>query len=203
MTTVLHGLGDFMVYAIAAIFAQNAVFSRALGVSRLVRLIDDTAVNKRSFGVLLCSIQLISAPLAWLCSQALAGWGYRRAVRPLAFVLCATVAYLLVMCLIQVVFKLPGAKELVAVLPLAAFNTAVLGPLLIADTQSYTLPQTLAFALGSGVGYMLAVAIVAEGQRKLQNRAVPGPFRGLPITLLYIGILALAIYGFTGHTPAI
>lgn len=202
MTTLLNALASFFLLAVTAVFAQNAVFSRALGVSRLVRLVDDTAVNNRTFGLLLCVILLISSPLAWLCSQALAGWDYRRAVRPLVFLACATLAYLLVMYLIQWLRR-PQAKELIAVLPLATFNTAVLGPLLIADTQSFTLPQTLGFSVGSGVGYMLAVAIVAEGQRKLQSEEVPAPFRGLPITLIYIGILALAIYGFTGHMVSI
>ena len=43
---------------------------------------------------------------------------------------------------------------------------------------------------------------VTEGQRKLQGRTVPNTFRGLPVTLLYIAVLALAIYGFTGHMAA-
>ena len=43
-------------------------------------------------------------------------------------------------------------------------------------------------------------AVVAEGQRRLRNRRIPMSFRGLPITLLYLGMLALAIYGFTGHS---
>ena len=48
--------------------------------------------------------------------------------------------------------------------------------------------------------YPLAVVLVAEGQRRLRNRRIPMSFRGLPLTLLYLGMLALAIYGFTGHT---
>ena len=51
----------------------------------------------------------------------------------------------------------------------------------------------------SGLGYGFAVLIVAEGERKMNNRKVPSTFRGLPIKLIYIGILALAIYGLTGH----
>ena len=86
---------------------------------------------------------------------------------------------------------------------MATFNSAVMGMLLITATQSFTLLQTLGFALGSGVGYMMAVVIVTEGQRKLRSRSVPAAFKGLPVTLLYIGILSLAIYGFTGHRPSI
>ncbi len=48
----------------------------------------------------------------------------------------------------------------------------------------------------------MAVALVRGAQERLQSEAVPATFRGLPITLLYIGILALAIYGFTGHMLA-
>ena len=69
------------------------------------------------------------------------------------------------------------------------------GPLRV---NAYTV-SSFFFVTGSALGYVLAVLVVTEGQRKLQNRNVPAPFKGLPVTLLYIGVLALAIYGFTGH----
>ena len=56
------------------------------------------------------------------------------------------------------------------------------------------------FGLGSGLGYLLAVMLVTEADRRLRSEAIPEAFRGLPITLVYIGVLALAIYGFTGHS---
>ncbi|MEI3014911.1 MAG: Rnf-Nqr domain containing protein [Ruthenibacterium lactatiformans] len=117
-------------------------------------------------------------------------------------VLCSTVAFFIVLLVVVVFFRLHGAREIVAVLPMATFNTGILGTPFISTIQSFSLVQTMGFALGSGVGYVLAVQVVTEGQRKLQSDAVPATFRGLPITLLYIGILALAIYGFTGHMLA-
>ena len=42
-----------------------------------------------------------------------------------------------------------------------------------------------------------------EGHRKIDRRSVPASFRGMPVMLIYIGILALAVYGFTGHGLAI
>ena len=54
--------------------------------------------------------------------------------------------------------------------------------------------------LGSGLGYLLAVMLVTEAGNRLRSKAIPEAFRGLPITLIYIGVLALAIYGFTGHS---
>ena len=47
---------------------------------------------------------------------------------------------------------------------------------------------------------VLAVLLVTEARHRLRSRAIPKAFRGLPITLVYIGVLALAIYGFTGHS---
>ena len=60
--------------------------------------------------------------------------------------------------------------------------------------------QSLGFGLGSGIGYVLAVLLVTEARHRLRSKAIPEAFRGLPITLVYIGVLALAIYGFTGHS---
>ena len=88
-------------------------------------------------------------------------------------------------------------------LPPATFTTCVLGTLLICAVQSFNLSQYLGFALGSGVGYFVSVLLVMEGHRKIDRRSVPASFRGMPVMLIYIGILALAVYGFTGHGLAI
>ena len=51
----------------------------------------------------------------------------------------------------------------------------------------------------NGVGYLVAVFIVDEGRRRLRSKDVPSIFQGLPASLIYIGILSLAIYGLLGH----
>ena len=83
---------------------------------------------------------------------------------------------------------------------LAALNSCVLGTVLVERTQSFTLGQSWGFGFGSGLGYVLAVLLVTEARHRLRSKAIPETFRGLPITLVYIGVLALAIYGFTGHS---
>ena len=200
MTEVLKALGPFFFYAVVGVFAQNAVFTRALGVSRIVKLADDPEVDSLTFGVLLCSVQLISAPMAYFVNLWLSEQWYSTYVRPLVLVMCSAVAFFIVLLLVVLLFRSSGAKDIVAVLPMATFNTCILGTLLIGTTRNFDLLQTMGFALGSGVGYVLAVQVVLEGQRKLDSQRVPAAFRGLPVALLYIGILALAIYGFTGHT---
>ena len=172
---VFSAVAEFFLYAVIAVFAQNAVFTRALGVSRLVHLVDDDNV------------------------YFLRNFEYRMFVRPLVFVLCSAVAFFIVLLLVLVVFRTKGAPRIIPVLPMATFNCCILGTLMITTTQSFTLLQTMGFALGTSIGYALALVVVTEGQRRLQNPNIPAPFRGLPATLLYIGIVALAIYGFTGH----
>ena len=162
MKDVVTTSAVFFNYALLAVFAQNAVFTRALGVSRLVQLVGDDRTSSWLFGMQLCITQI-------------------RGVRG-GLLLC----------------KRSG--QLLRILPTAAINSCVLGTVLVERTQSFTLGQSLGFGLGSGLGYVLAVLLVTEARHRLRSKAIPEAFRGLPITLVYIGVLALAIYGFTGHS---
>ena len=203
--TVLRPVLAFFVYAVVAVPAQNAIFTRALGVSRLVKMVDDGSVELLKFGALLTFVQFLSSLLGYFVNRLLAGssFAYKAAFQPLVLVLCSVVAFFVVLLGVALLGGRIAAKDYVELLPMATFNCCVLGTLLLTTLGGYTLAQTLAFSLGTSVGYVLAVLLVDEGQRKIQNRNLPATFRGLPVTLVYIGILALAIYGFTGHTPAI
>ena len=62
---VMQAVGVFFSYAVLAIFAQNAVFTRGLGVSRLVQLVGDERTSSGWFALLLCVTQVLVAPLAF------------------------------------------------------------------------------------------------------------------------------------------
>lgn len=147
-----------------------------------------------------CSLS--ARPLGYFANGWIAQLPYRDYIRPLVFLACAAVAFFVVLLFSVIIFRVDGARRAVAVLPMATFNTCLLGTLLISSVQNFNFAQTLGFALGSGVGYVLAVVVVMGGEKRLESEKIPAMFRGLPITLLYIGILALAIYGFTGHMAA-
>lgn len=200
MSNVISACATFFAYAVMALFAQNAIFTRGLGVSRMVQLVGDDDVSSLRFGGVLCLIQLCVAPLARLANRWLEPLALRPALRPLAYVACVAVVCAV---LDQLLRRLPRGERLRPLLPIAGFNSTVVGTLLVTTTQNFTLGQSLGFGLGSGLGFILAVLMVTEAQRKLRSRSLPEAFRGLPITLIYIGILALAIYGFTGHTVII
>ena len=168
MKEVVSSSAVFFSYALLAIFAQNAVFTRALGVSRMVQLVGDDRTSSALFGMMLCITQVLVAPVAFIAGGFIA--------------------------------PLDNRAQLLRIVPLAALNSGVLGTVLVERTQSFTLGQSLGFGLGSGIGYVLAVLLVTEARHRLRSKAIPKAFRGLPITLVYIGVLALAIYGFTGHS---
>ena len=199
MSDVLHLVGVFFSYAVLAIFAQNAVFTRSLGVSRLVQLVGDERTSSGWFALLLCVTQVLVAPLVYFAGSFIAPLPNRAQLRPVMYLTCIAAVCLFELLVLKLA-KGPRSGQLIRILPVAAVNSGVLGTVLVERTQSFTLEQSLGFGLGSGLGYLLAVMLVTEAQNRLRSRAIPEAFRGLPVTLIYIGVLALAIYGFTGHS---
>lgn len=199
MSDVLHLVGVFFSYSVLAIFAQNAVFTRSLGVSRLVQLVGDERTSSWWFALMLCITQVLVAPLAYFAGSFIAPLPNRAQLRPVMYLTCIAAVCLFELLVLKLA-KGPRSGQLIRILPVAAVNSGVLGTVLVERTQSFTLEQSLGFGLGSGLGYLLAVMLVTEAQNRLRSRAIPEAFRGLPVTLIYIGVLALAIYGFTGHS---
>ena len=201
MKEVVSSSAVFFSYALLAIFAQNAVFTRALGVSRMVQLVGDDRTSSALFGMMLCITQVLVAPGAFFAGRwFIAPLDNRAQLRPLVYIASIAVVCLAEHLVLWLLRSLPRRSQLLRIVPLAALNSGVLGTVLVERTQTFTLGQSLGFGLGSGLGYVLAVLLVTEARHRLRSRAIPKAFRGLPITLVYIGVLALAIYGFTGHS---
>ena len=201
MKEVVSTSAVFFSYALLAIFAQNAVFTRALGVSRMVQLVGDDRTSSALFGMMLCITQVLVAPAAFFAGRwFIAPLDNRAQLRPLVYIASIALVCLAEHLVLWLLHSLPRRSQLLRIVPLAALNSGVLGTVLVERTQTFTLGQSLGFGLGSGLGYVLAVLLVTEARHRLRSRAIPKAFRGLPITLVYIGVLALAIYGFTGHS---
>ncbi|MFC1650463.1 electron transport complex protein RnfA [Candidatus Latescibacterota bacterium] len=83
-------------------------------------------------------------------------------------------------------------------LPLITVNCAILGVSLFAIIRDYTYPQAMAFALGSGIGWSLAIIAMAGIRQKLTFSDIPKGLQGPGITLIIAGIMALAFMGFAG-----
>ena len=83
-------------------------------------------------------------------------------------------------------------------LPLIASNCAVLGVTLIAVDEGRSLASTLLLAAGAGLGFGVALVAFAALRERVQDGAVPRPFRGAPLALITVGFMALAFAGLRG-----
>ena len=164
MSDVLHLVGVFFNYAVLAIFAQNAVFTRSLGVSRLVQLVGDERTSSWWFALMLCITQVLVAPLAYFAGSFIAPLPNRAQLRPVMYLTCIAAVCLFELLVLKLA-KGPRSGQLIRILPIAAVNSGVLGTVLVERTQSFTLEQSLGFGLGSGLGYLLAVMLVTEADR--------------------------------------
>ena len=149
----------------------------------------------------------LSAPAGWAAHDLffpwlrdyLPAWLPISALRPIVYLTCGIAAMAVAWLLLGVLpRKLRASCR--SQLSLATCSTAVLGTMLICANQNYTILQSVAFALGSGLGYVFAVFIVREGRRRLRSKAISSIFQGLPSSMIYVGVLSLAIYALVGHT---
>ena len=83
-------------------------------------------------------------------------------------------------------------------LPLITVNCAILGISLFSIIRGYSYSQSLAFALGSGIGWALAIIAMAGIRQKLMFSKIPKGLQGPGITMIIAGIMALAFMGFAG-----
>lgn len=93
----------------------------------------------------------------------------------------------------------PGIVRRYAVfVPIALFNTAVIGAALLDERAGHGAFAALLFGLGAGAGYSLVILMLAELQQRLVPAAIPASFRGLPIQLVTLGLIAMAFTGLSG-----
>jgi Na+-transporting NADH:ubiquinone oxidoreductase subunit E len=83
-------------------------------------------------------------------------------------------------------------------LPLIAVNCSILGAALFLPGRDYTFAEASIFGIGSGFGWFLAVVALAAIREKLQYSNVPPALRGLGITFITVGLMALAFMSFMG-----
>jgi Na+-transporting NADH:ubiquinone oxidoreductase subunit E len=84
-------------------------------------------------------------------------------------------------------------------LPLIAVNCAILGgALFMQDRQYSSIAEASSFALGSGLGWFLAIVSIAAIREKIRYSNVPAPLRGLGITFIITGLMGIAFMAFMG-----
>ena len=83
-------------------------------------------------------------------------------------------------------------------LPLITVNCAILGACLFMILRQYSFLQAVGFGFGAGLGWMLAIVLMAGLRKKMGYSDIPKPFQGLAVTMLVTGVMAMAFMGFAG-----
>ena len=190
----------FLASAVTAMAVENPVFARALGTSRESLFIDG-ARSGILLGVLFTWMALPSSLLVALTNHLLLDApGGAMLLRPVFYFAGVALVYILTVKVLLVKLKFGGySGKLINIAPLVTFNTALFGAFFIANSQNFGTVQTVGYAFGSGAGYTVAVLVIYYARRRLSLSPVPRAFRGLPVLLVYMGLISLALYGLIGQ----
>jgi len=194
---------------IKSIFVDNMIFAFFLGMCSFLA-VSKTVKTSVGLGVAVVFVLLITVPMDFLIEKyilkkgALTWLGEGFADVDLSF-LTFMVFIAIIAAMTQLVemvvekFSPPLYNSLGIFLPLIAVNCAILGGSLFMQEREYTnLAEASAFGLGSGVGWMLAIVSIAAIREKLRYSNVPDPLKGLGITFILTGLMAIAFMGFLG-----
>lgn len=188
--------GKLFELVVAASIINNFVFTRFLGlciffgVSRKM----ETAVG---MSITFTTVMVVSAALSWLV--------FEHVMIPLDITFLKIIIFIgIVAAFVQsadtIMKKVSPSLyyKLGVYLALITTNCIILAVPLINAGEGYGLMESVAFGLGSGMGFALALVIMASIREKLELADVPAPFRGLPISFIIAGLISLAFTGFSG-----
>ena len=201
----MHGidLGGLAVVFLAAVLTNNILFSKFLGMCSFIAISRNM---KTALGMGL------AVTFVTFCTAVLNYWIYE-AILVADAPLCKTdLTYLTFLVFIMTIAGFVQLVEMILerfspmlhfnlgiYLPLITVNCAVLGVnlFMIEGEHRMGLAKTGAYALGSGLGWLMAICLMAGIRQRLEHADIPRPLRGLGITVIITGLMAMAFMGFT------
>jgi len=181
---------------ISAVLVQNFVLYYFLGICPFLGVSKklDSAV---SMGLAVTFVMSITAVVSWLINNLILipyDLGYLQIV---SFILVIASLVQLVEMFIRKISP-PLYQALGIYLPLITTNCAIMGLALLAALNKYSFMETVIFGFASGLGFTLAIVLMAGIREQLDLADVPEPLKGAGIALIVAGIMALAFNGFIG-----
>ena len=201
----------FISLLVRSVFVDNMVFAFFLGMCSYLA-VSKSVKTAIGLGVAVIFVQVITLPVNYLLqTQVLAADGILGVdLTFLAFILFIAVIAGIVQLVEMIVERFAPAlyNQLGIFLPLIAVNCAIMGGSLFMQ-QRIGLPadnsqaitcfgDSVAFALGSGIGWMVAIVLFAAIREKMEYCNVPKPLRGLGIAFITVGLMAMAFMCFSG-----
>ena len=201
----------FISLLVRSVFVDNMVFAFFLGMCSFLA-VSKSVKTAMGLGVAVVFVQVITLPVNYLLqTKVLAADGILGVdLTFLAFILFIAVIAGIVQLVEMIVERFAPAlySQLGIFLPLIAVNCAIMGGSLFMqqriglpadNSQAITcFADSIAFAIGSGLGWMIAIVLFAAIREKMEYSNVPKPLRGLGIAFITVGLMAMAFMCFSG-----
>ncbi len=198
----------YLSLAVKAIFVENMALAFFLGMCSFLAVSKrvDTALG---LGAAVTFVLTVTTPLNYLLYTFLLKEGAMSWLGPqfasidlsflrfLAFI-GSIAASVQIVEMVMDKFAPALSSALGVVLPLSAVNCAILGAALFLVERDYTLGESTVFGLGSGIGFWLAIVALAALREKMVYSNVPAGLRGLGITFIVTGLMAIGFMAFAG-----
>ena len=199
---------------VKAIFVENMVFAFFFGMCSYIA-VSKSVKTAMGLGIAVTFVMVMTVPLNYLLNEYVLSPGALGWVDPkygvggsqmidlsfLSFIVFIAVIASFVQLVEMVVEKFTPTlyNQLGIFLPLIAVNCAIMGGSLFMQERDYaTLGEASTFALGSGIGWWLAIILMAAIREKLAYSNVPAPLRGAGITFILTGLMGIAFMTFLG-----
>ena len=186
---------DLLLIFVASVFVNNFVLYRFLGICPFLG-VSTQVETAFSMGMATTFVMTLTAMAAYFIQNYI--------LAPLNLLFLQYVAFILVIAsLVQLVEmfvrKISPAlyKALGIFLPLITTNCAILGLALLIPINNYSFIQSTIFGIGAGVGFTLAIVLIAGIRETLEFADVPEALKGAPIALIIAGLMAMAFGGFS------
>ncbi len=183
----------------ASVFTSNILLSNFLGMCSFIAISKDQK-SSMGLGMAVTVVLVITVALSWLVRNYV--------LVPLNIEYLGYIVYIgLIAAVVQMLEMLidrlsPSLYMALGIfLPLITVNCAILGAVLFMVLRNYSLLQSITFALGSGLGWWLAIVLLAAMQKRIAKAPLAPGLRGPAITLFLIGYMALAFTGFVAMIP--
>lgn len=194
---------------VRSIFVDNMIFSFFLGMCSYLA-VSKTVKTSAGLGVAVVFVMVITVPLNYLIDQyllqpgALSWLGERFETVDLSFL--SFITFIAVIASFTQLVEMAVEKfspalynSLGIFLPLIAVNCAILGGSLFMQEKNFAhVGEATVYGLGSGLGWFLAIVLLAAIREKLAYSNVPRPLRGVGIAFIVTGLMAMAFMSFMG-----
>ena len=200
---------EYISLFVKSIFVDNMIFAYFLGMFSYLA-VSKNVKTANGLGVAVIFVLLCTLPLNYLLDKYVLQPGALSWLGPkfadvdlsfLSFILFIAVIAAFVQIVEMVVEKfLPALYSSLGIfLPLIAVNCAILGGSLFMQQREFlNVGEAATYALGSGIGWWLAIVALAAIREKMAYSKVPAPLKGVGITFMVVGLMGMAFMTFMG-----